>query len=214
MAKHSTAEITKILAKMITTGEYKSNDKLPSENQLVIKYGISRAITNKVFNNLKEMDLVYSKPHQGYFVAEYFAGITLPYHVKYNIDKWEVEETTISDHFIKFIEENNLPMEKEVLKKKMYSNKDLLLISEINWYKPTLLLNDIQKNYSLTDQLSDRGLLKNVTVISRFEKDKSLNNDLQMVEYKIFYGENEVLATSRNVISHKVWRTIKKERPL
>ncbi len=213
MDNYTTKDITKILAKEITTGKYKSNEKLPSEAQLSIKYNISRAITNKVFSNLKEMDLVYSIAHQGYFVAEWFSGITQPYHLQYNTDKCIITEGDASLAFKEFLLDKNITIKGDIYHKEMFAKNKLVVISEI-WCSNFLKLSqNFSIKNSLTDFMNSKNSLVSMTRFVHFEKDDKMNNYPQLVEYKIYYGEDEIEAISRNLISHDVFLQSKKERP-
>ncbi|TCG11662.1 winged helix-turn-helix domain-containing protein [Mycoplasma todarodis] len=213
MRIYTTKDIIKILAKEITLGKYKANEKLPSEAQLSIKFNVSRAITNKVFSILKEMDLVYSKPHQGYFVAEWFSGITHPYHLQYDVNESKLTKVKPNENFKKFLATKNLVAKNEIICKTMYSKGKKVLVSEVWLSKYLEFLNPFEEDVSLTDFINSKDILVSITRFIHFEKDDTFGNEMQIVEYKIYYGSDEVLALSRSVISHDVYSLVKKERP-
>ncbi|CAM9136054.1 winged helix-turn-helix domain-containing protein [Mycoplasma marinum] len=213
MKKYTTKEITQILAKEITMGKYKRNSKLPSEAQLSIKYGISRAITNKVFANLKEMDLVYSIAHQGYFVAEWFSGITTPYHFKYNIDNVEIEEIEGDIKLKDFILSRDLIIKGKTFKKEMYSDGKKIIVSQILCSKSLTRMQNFSIEDSTTDFMNLSKILSSITKFVQFEKDDCFGEKMQLIEYKIYYGKEDIYAISRNAISHKFYKQSKKEKP-
>ncbi len=61
--------------------------------------------------------------------------------------------------------------------------------------------------------MNSKNSLVSMTRFVHFEKDDKMNNYPQLVEYKIYYGEDEIEAISRNLISHDVFLQSKKERP-
>lgn len=52
----------------IKEGRYKEDNKLPSSNELAYKYGVSRMIVRKVYENLEGMDYIYSYQGRGYYL--------------------------------------------------------------------------------------------------------------------------------------------------
>ncbi|WZL74710.1 GntR family transcriptional regulator [Clostridiaceae bacterium 35-E11] len=52
----------------IVAGKYKENDKLPSENDLVAKYEVTRITVRKAYNRLEEMGYLYSKQGKGRYL--------------------------------------------------------------------------------------------------------------------------------------------------
>lgn len=52
----------------ILRGEYAPDERLPSENALAIRFGLSRITTKRALNELAEADLVYRKQGKGTFV--------------------------------------------------------------------------------------------------------------------------------------------------
>lgn len=53
----------------IDSGLYKSKNKLPSENELAIKYQCSRLTARKALQSLVEQGIILSKKGKGYFVS-------------------------------------------------------------------------------------------------------------------------------------------------
>ncbi|MCR9066660.1 MAG: GntR family transcriptional regulator [Cytophagales bacterium] len=54
----------------IGTGGAKHNDKLPSVNELLVEYDISRDTIHKAYEYLKKKKVVYSIPGKGYYISE------------------------------------------------------------------------------------------------------------------------------------------------
>lgn len=63
-------QLEEIIEKAIKNGEYKDGDKLPSENKLCSKYGVSRITVRQALNMLEQKGLVYTVHGKGTFVKE------------------------------------------------------------------------------------------------------------------------------------------------
>lgn len=59
-----------IVEEKISSGEWKSNDKIPSENQLSSKYGLSRMTVRSVLLDLVKEEKLYRVQGKGTYVAE------------------------------------------------------------------------------------------------------------------------------------------------
>lgn len=58
-------------------GNYKINDKLPSENELASIYKVPRIVVRKVYEQLEEMGYIYSKQGKGRYVKDRYNQIEL-----------------------------------------------------------------------------------------------------------------------------------------
>lgn len=63
-------ELAKILKEHIDQGEYKPNDKLPTEDQLITQYGVSRYCVRNAINILVERGEVYLVQGSGMFIRQ------------------------------------------------------------------------------------------------------------------------------------------------
>lgn len=61
----------------IHAGKYKTNDKLPSENELADQYKVPRITARKVYNRLQELGYVFSKQGMGSYVKDRLQQIPL-----------------------------------------------------------------------------------------------------------------------------------------
>lgn len=62
-------QLTEILRGRISSGELKSGDRLPSESELCLQYGVSRGTVRKAVNTLIHEGRVFSEQGRGTFVA-------------------------------------------------------------------------------------------------------------------------------------------------
>lgn len=62
-------QVYDVLLKEIIDGNYKPGDKLPSENNLSHRFGVSRPTIAKVLMLLHEMEVIYSKKGAGHFIS-------------------------------------------------------------------------------------------------------------------------------------------------
>ncbi|NMA66981.1 MAG: GntR family transcriptional regulator [Clostridiaceae bacterium] len=63
-------QLEEIIEKAIKNGEYKDGDRLPSENKLCSKYGVSRITVRQALKLLEQKGLVYTVHGKGTFVKE------------------------------------------------------------------------------------------------------------------------------------------------
>lgn len=63
-------QLENILESAIKNGEYKEENKLPSESLLCIKYGVSRVTVRQALNLLEQKGLVYTVQGKGTFVKK------------------------------------------------------------------------------------------------------------------------------------------------
>jgi len=63
-------QLAEIINKRIESGQYEQNDKLPSENELMETYGISRHVIRQTLNTLRQQGLIYTEHGMGSFVCE------------------------------------------------------------------------------------------------------------------------------------------------
>jgi GntR family transcriptional regulator len=62
-------QIAGILRRRIETGELETDDRLPSESDLVGTYGVSRVTARRAVDLLRSEGLVYTVPQRGTFVT-------------------------------------------------------------------------------------------------------------------------------------------------
>lgn len=62
--------IVDILIQEFTENEYRNDEKMPSENKLAVRFGVTRVEIRKAYERLKEMGYIYSM--QGY--GSFFSG--------------------------------------------------------------------------------------------------------------------------------------------
>lgn len=61
--------IRNALRRQILQGEYRVNDRLPSENQLMVAFDVSRVTVRQALHQLQRENLIFSRHGKGYFVA-------------------------------------------------------------------------------------------------------------------------------------------------
>ena len=69
MTSNKYQQIVRDIKKSINTGKYEADSKLPSENELSQKYGVSRQTVRKAIGFLTEEGFVYARHGSGTFVA-------------------------------------------------------------------------------------------------------------------------------------------------
>ncbi len=63
-------QLYNLLLDLIDNNVYKPHDRLPSENELAIKYGISRQTAQRSINQLVSQGMAYRVKGKGTFVAD------------------------------------------------------------------------------------------------------------------------------------------------
>jgi GntR family transcriptional regulator len=63
-------QLSDILAQQIRTGLLKPGDGLPSENELINQFGVSRYVVRQTINNLGRQGLIYTEHGRGSFVSQ------------------------------------------------------------------------------------------------------------------------------------------------
>ncbi len=64
-------EATKRLERAILEGRYKPGDRLPSERDLAVEYGVSRSILREGIRRLAGLGLLRTEPQSGTYVTDY-----------------------------------------------------------------------------------------------------------------------------------------------
>ena len=67
-------QLRDVIEEKISSGEWKPNDKIPSENQLSAQYGLSRMTARSVLLDLVKDEKLYRVQGKGTFVAEQKIG--------------------------------------------------------------------------------------------------------------------------------------------
>jgi DNA-binding FadR family transcriptional regulator len=73
-----TAQLTKALRSRIDSGELKPGDKLPSEQELVERYGVSRTVVREAISSLRAFGYVATQQGVGAFVLQRSGWPTIP----------------------------------------------------------------------------------------------------------------------------------------
>jgi GntR family transcriptional regulator, transcriptional repressor for pyruvate dehydrogenase complex len=77
-------EVANQLTRLITGGELKEGDRLPSEHTLSVSFGVSRPIVREALRELRSLGLVVSKAGSGSFVA---STVPRPLLLGYTVDE-------------------------------------------------------------------------------------------------------------------------------
>lgn len=112
----------------VASGALKTGDKLPSVNNLLIEFDLSRDTIVKAYDHLKEMGVVKSVPGKGYYIAH--DGLERKARVFLLFNKLSTHKKIVYDAFIQelgedstvdfFIYRNNYRLFKELI----FSHKD------------------------------------------------------------------------------------------
>ncbi len=62
-------QLSDLLARAIRAGQLKQGEQLPSENELIERFSVSRFVVRQTFNNLGRQGLIYTERGRGSFVA-------------------------------------------------------------------------------------------------------------------------------------------------
>lgn len=63
-------EIVDMLVFLIVSGKYIAHDKLPSENEIAVKFNVPRITARKAYERLEEMGHIYKKQGKGSYVKD------------------------------------------------------------------------------------------------------------------------------------------------
>jgi GntR family transcriptional repressor for pyruvate dehydrogenase complex len=74
-----TKQLVDQMRKRIESGNFKSNQKLPSESELIDEFGVSRTVVREAISNLKAIGMVATRQGVGAFVVRNSAS--LPFHI-------------------------------------------------------------------------------------------------------------------------------------
>lgn len=91
-------QLRDILIDAIDSGKWEPNEKIPSENELSVTYGLSRMTTRSVLTDLVKEGLLYRVQGKGTFVSEKIATLSPSYiGIREQLEKmgYEVETKTI-----------------------------------------------------------------------------------------------------------------------
>ncbi len=94
-----------VIEEKITSGEWKPNDKIPSENQLSSQYGLSRMTVRSVLMDLVKEERLYRVQGKGTYVSEQKIETQSPYYigVREQLEQmgYEVSTKTIECRLVK-----------------------------------------------------------------------------------------------------------------
>lgn len=68
------------MRKRIESGKFKNNEQLPTENELIDSYGVSRTVVREAISNLKAIGMVATRQGVGAFVVR--TSPNMPFHVE------------------------------------------------------------------------------------------------------------------------------------
>lgn len=190
----------------IFSGKLKPNQKLASEQQITIKYEVSKIVAIKAFDILKKIGAIYSLPKKGFFVAEYFANIIR------SID--EEYKTSSFEDTIKFLgtpplnKNTDLTFKYKTFTRKHIRNKKLIMHSW-NWLNEDVI--SYEENKDLVSKLVWSDKLISAVSILRFEKIEVFDQKVNLVLTKIYYGQNVIAFVQKVVIEPKIFYFLKNE---
>lgn len=71
-------QVFNVLYKEIIDGNYNPGDKLPSESNLSVRFGVSRPTIARALMKLQKMEVIYSKKGSGHFIS--LTGVSKPHY--------------------------------------------------------------------------------------------------------------------------------------
>jgi GntR family transcriptional regulator len=97
-------QLSNILFEKINSGEFRPDEKLPSENEFMAAYDISRQVVRQTLNNLRQQGLIYTDHGRGSFVTrkriEKPLDILQSYHEAMKNSGFQVEVSIIKKELI------------------------------------------------------------------------------------------------------------------
>lgn len=204
--RYGTKDIVNEIIGKICAKEFKENDRLPSEQQLSIRYKVSRIVATSVYKELIKLGAIYSIQRQGYFVARYFSGVALSLCEEYNIT--EVKDKVQNIAFTKFMKDEHWNNNYFSFKRKHYIDNKLIIESD-NWIDP-----NIKYKINETDLNSNFGFIKIVSTITilRFEKALAFGHKYNLISYRISYNQNNQIAwIARYIVDPEFFKMIRQQ---
>lgn len=207
MLHHGTKDIVKMIVEKIRANELKENDRLPSEQQLSIKYGVSRIVATRVYQELVKLGAIYSVQRQGYFVARYFSGVAISLIEEYNITKFNDNFATIKMN--KFMIKEHWTIDNAItFTRDYYRNKKRIIISQ-HWIDPRIKFQSNQTH--LNSDLENLKIVSSTTIL-RFENFTSFNHSPSLVCYGVSYDkENKIVWVVRYIVNPNYFHFVRKQ---
>ncbi|UVD81905.1 GntR family transcriptional regulator [Mycoplasma iguanae] len=188
------------------------DQQLPSEHFLMEKFYCSRLTVVQVYNKLKSLGAVYTKPKKGYFVARNYHNLIKPISgsIKYNktniLNKSNYENTWFKDYEIKFDYGFNAFT-------KQYFN-DLEMIMEADYFisKKYNQSTNIEFEQNIIEYLVGKILvLNNVVYHLQYEDNNLWEYKKIVVIYMYGYDEEGIIIAAKYKIKPEHFKFSKQE---
>lgn len=199
-------QIVREIVQKIFSGELSPNDKLPSENQIAIKYSSSRMMATKAYINLKQVGAIYSKPKKGFFVSEHFSGILRSIDDKFQVDNRIdnlVKIDILKNDLKNFVNEKFISFERDHIK------FGKLIIKSKNWLNENYI--KYEKNNDIVANLIWSNRLTNSVTFLKFEEFKAFNKKKNLVLTTIYYAIDGIAFVQKAVVKESIFTIMKNE---
>ena len=198
-------EITQDILADIASKKLKVDDKLPSEQGISIKYGVSRIVASRVFSLLRKIGAIYTIPKKGNYVARYFQGLIKPIGFEYDIDKMI---DMPMDHYIPdFFAKNGWDGNFKVVKR-FFNRNDKTIIKSENWIDKNIA---ISSDIPIIDSVLSYSNVVSSVLFLRFEKFDENDDEKSLVTYRVVYSSTGISLISRYTINEEDFLFIKQE---
>jgi DNA-binding transcriptional regulator YhcF (GntR family) len=197
--------IINYITKGIYNQDFVADQKLPSQHFFSIKFHVSKIVVINSLNKLRNAGIIYAIPKKGYYVSKHLSNIIKPFEFNYNITKTikSKENMTQEDH--KFLENNDTLLTTRIQKIYIdhYKGDEVII-------NATCFLSGLLK----ADYLSDEAFTN--TILSESKKLTSIVNkihfkDDKLILIKIYYGGEDLLAVTKNIIKKAEFKFTKEE---
>lgn len=202
---YSYKDIIKELLDDIAQGKYDVNEKMPSEQAISIKYGVSRIVSSRVFSELRKIGAIYSISKKGNFIARFFEGLIKPISYSYNANI--IEEFPMEDYRTSFFEEYNVLGDFNTFSRK-HRRASKLIIESDNWVHKTVKHNP---KLSVFDNISPQITITSAISVLFFEKWRKTDKNDSLITYKILYFDDGIAAIIRYKVDPTEFKMVKQE---
>lgn len=189
----------------MASGKYDIDEKMPSEQAVSIKYGVSRIVASRVFSELRKIGAIYSISKKGNFVARFFEGLIKPITYSYKADV--IEETPMEDYRTSFFDEYKTNADFKTFSRK-HKRDGKIIIESDNWLNVDIIHD---AKLSLFDNINSQVHITSAISVLFFEKWRPNDKVDCLITYKIFYFDGGIAAVMRYKIDPKEFKMVKQE---
>ncbi|VEU58662.1 winged helix-turn-helix domain-containing protein [Mycoplasmopsis gallinacea] len=183
------------LIDLIQSGKVPVNKIMPSEHQLMYRFGCSRSVVIAAYSKLQTLGAVYSISKRGYFVAENFHNLVKPLSYLIGSDKCKGKEVVEGKKLPEWIFDKRIIFVEDFREfdKKYFKNNNLIGVSKYYISTKNLKENEvIDLENSLIDLLIDRNAISNIIYDLKYEDDPYFGFKKIVVVYFFGYDDDSI----------------------